>query len=95
MGAKVLDELDKYWGENNKKKKVSFFIILCQENIQDLVMAVTKNFIINKLLFSFSLTLQPIKSQQYVSEAELICEETVLFPSLQTASTQASEHLKP
>lgn len=38
-------------------------------------MEASKNFIINKLLFSFSLTLQPIKSQQCISEAELISEK--------------------
>lgn len=52
------------------------------------------NFIMDELLFSLSSTLQPIKSQQCLSEAELICEETCLFPSLQTASTGASGHLK-
>lgn len=52
------------------------------------------NFIMDELLCSLSLTLQPIKSQQCLSEAELICEETFLFPSLQTASTWAIGHLK-
>lgn len=52
------------------------------------------NFFMDELLFSLSLTLQLIKSQQCLSEAELICEEMFLFPSLQTASTWASGHLK-
>lgn len=36
LRAKVLEELEKYWGESKqKKKKYLFLIILCQTNIQE------------------------------------------------------------
>lgn len=64
------------------EKKINLvFIISWQDSIQGFGDGnKQKIFIMDKLRFSFSVILQPIKSWQCLSEAELICEK-VLFPS--------------
>lgn len=80
------------WGGGDDKK-ILVFIIPCHDSIQGFDDGSNQKFLSWINCYLVSLTLQSIKSQQCLSDAELICEKSALFPSLQTASTWASEHL--